>query len=136
MENYVKRDLYRIISSNTGAQRPKYFHLAIQINQTTLTTVTSFSTVSSNVLSISFETQLCSMSMYDNPYCPEKNVTNMAALLILLSLKSDNQLKPPTWSSALLVKPPVSQLLKTFQTFYGNPRFVTEFTKARQWSTS
>jgi hypothetical protein len=39
-------------------------------------------------------------------------------------------------SWALLEKPPVVQLLKNFQTFYGTRRFITVFTSALHWSPS
>jgi hypothetical protein len=91
MEKYIKRD--RIISSKMDAHSsiflPKYFHLDTQIYQTTLTTDTCFSILYSNVLQISFERKLCSMNTYDR-YCLEKNVSNVAALLTLLSLKLRN----------------------------------------------
>jgi hypothetical protein len=38
--------------------------------------------------------------------------------------------KLTTWSWALLEKPPIVQLLKNFQAFYGTRRFITMFTKA------
>jgi hypothetical protein len=39
-------------------------------------------------------------------------------------------------SWALLEKPPIVQLLKNFQAFYGTRRFITVFTRALHWSLS
>jgi hypothetical protein len=36
----------------------------------------------------------------------------------------------------LLEKPPVTQLLKKFPTFYGTRKFITLFTRALYWSLS
>jgi hypothetical protein len=41
-----------------------------------------------------------------------------------------------SWSWALLKKPPVTQLLKNFPTFYGTRRFITVFTRALHWYLS
>jgi hypothetical protein len=41
-----------------------------------------------------------------------------------------------SWSWALLEKPPIVQLLKNFQEFYGTRRFITVSTKALHWSLS
>jgi hypothetical protein len=41
-----------------------------------------------------------------------------------------------SWSWALLEKPPVTQLLKNFPTFYGIRRFITVFTGALHWCLS
>jgi hypothetical protein len=38
--------------------------------------------------------------------------------------------------SRVLEKPPVTQLLKNFQIFYGILRFIAVFTRLRQWSLS
>jgi hypothetical protein len=40
------------------------------------------------------------------------------------------------WSTALLEKQPVAQLLKNFTTFYGTRRFITVFSRALHWSLS
>jgi hypothetical protein len=40
------------------------------------------------------------------------------------------------WSSALLEKPPVVQLLKNSTAFYETRRFITVFTRALHWSIS
>ena len=40
------------------------------------------------------------------------------------------------WSKILLEKLTVSQLVKTFPSFYGTRKFVTAFTSARQLSLS
>jgi hypothetical protein len=39
-----------------------------------------------------------------------------------------------SWSSALLEKLPIVQLLKNFHTSYGTRRFITVFTRALHWS--
>jgi hypothetical protein len=39
-----------------------------------------------------------------------------------------------SWSWALLEKPPIVQLLKSFPEFYGTRRFITVFTRALHWS--
>jgi hypothetical protein len=44
------------------------------------------------------------------------------------------QLTP--WSWALLEKPPVTQILHNFPTFYETRRFIAVFTRALQWSVS
>jgi hypothetical protein len=38
--------------------------------------------------------------------------------------------QPTPWSSALLEKLPVAQLLKNFPIFYGTQRFISTFTTA------
>jgi hypothetical protein len=42
----------------------------------------------------------------------------------------------PPWRWVLLQKPPVSQLLKNFPTFYWTLRFITMFTRVLLWSLS
>jgi hypothetical protein len=41
-----------------------------------------------------------------------------------------------SWSRALLEKPPIVQLLKSFPAFYGTRKFITVFTRALHWSLS
>jgi len=38
------------------------------------------------------------------------------------------------WSSVLLEKLTVTQLVKEFPSFFGNRRFITVFTRVRHWS--
>jgi hypothetical protein len=39
-----------------------------------------------------------------------------------------------SWSSVLLEKLPIVQILKNFPAFYGTRRFITVFTRALHWS--
>jgi hypothetical protein len=45
-------------------------------------------------------------------------------------------LKLTPWSWVLLMKPPVSEILRNFPTFYGTWRFIIMFTRTLHWSLS
>jgi hypothetical protein len=63
------------------------------------------------------------------------NITKSTKMSISYSSFSlTNQLTP--WSRVLLQKPPVAQLLKKLSTLYGTRKFITVFTRVRQWSLS
>jgi len=57
---------------------------------------------------------------------------NKASSLVLLALTN----QPNTRKRVLLEKLIVTQLVHKFPTFYGSPKFIILFTKARQWSLS
>jgi hypothetical protein len=55
-------------------------------------------------------------------------------LLVNVIFSEQQPNKVTTWSTVLLERPPVAQLLKEFPTFYGIVRFITMFTRALHWA--